>query len=369
MLKPNYKNSILQIKELILNSKRKKTLLVIIDAFGYSILKEVLKDKEVKNILKKFKIEKISSVFPTTTTAALTSIFSGEAPGKHGLYEWEMYSDKIKMEFKPLKFEAVDEKKQKKFEKIATKKLIKHKNFMKELSKKKIKVYQILPKEIINSNFNFRGGIKIPYRNLVEAIVKTKHAIINEQRKSFFYLYFPQYDESEHTNGPYQEESIKVVREIIKLLNEEIFGIKGLGVIISADHGCTKIKKEIKLENKKWFWKDVWKNLKPCCGRKILPVGSPRDIFLHVKENKVNNVIETLKKKIGKYAEIYKTDYLIKEGLFGEKVSRQFKKDIGNVTILPKEGIIITFYRDARFKGFHGGLSKEEIFVPLVKDF
>jgi len=368
MLEPNYKDSILQIKDIILNSKSKKTLFILIDAFGYDTFKKSIKDKEIKNIFAKFKVRKVSSVFPTTTAAAITSIFSGEPPGKHGIYEWHMYSSKIKMEFKPLMFEAVDENMQSKFEKVATKKLVKHKNFTKELTKNGVEVYQIVPYEIVNSKYSsFGKGKIIGYRNFVEAIIKTKHAIRNEKKKSFFYLYLPQYDESEHLNSPYSEESIKLAKEILRLLDEEIFSIKGLKIILTADHGCIEIKKEIKLENKKWFWKEVWENLKPCCRRKILPVGSPRDLFLHAKKNKIDRVINILKKKIGKYAEIYKTEELIKIGLFGEKVSRQFKKDIGNVTILPKDGILISFYNSEKeTKGMHGGLSKEESFVPLI---
>ena len=97
-----------------------------------------------------------------------------------------------------------------------------------------------------------------------------------------------------------------------------------------------------------------------------MPVGSPRDIFLHVKENKVDYVIRILRKKIGGYAEIYKTSYLIKTGVFGEKVCRQFKEDIGNVVILPIEGVIISFYGKGKINGMHGGLSEKELFVPLM---
>ncbi|MCD6575751.1 MAG: alkaline phosphatase family protein, partial [Nanoarchaeota archaeon] len=364
--KPDYRNSILQIKELIMNSRSKKTLLILIDGFGYKIFEELLKDRQMKKTLRKFKTKKISSVFPTTTAAAITSIFSGEPPSKHGIYEWHMYSSKIKMEFNPLKFEAVDESMQKKFEKVATPKLIKHRDFTEELQKKKTRVYQIIPYEIVGSNFNPKKSKFIGYRNTVEAIVKTKHAIKNENRKSFFYLYLPQYDESEHLNGPYSEESLKLAKEILKLIHEELLSIKGLKFIITADHGCMEVKKEINLEKLSWFWDNVWKNLKPCCKRKILPVGSPRDIFLHVKESKVDYVVEVLRKKLKKYAEVYKTNYLIKEGVFGGIVSKQFRKDIGNVTILPKNGILISFYSEKKAKGFHGGLSEEELFVPLM---
>ena len=366
MLKPNYDDSILQIKDLVLNSKRKKTLFILIDAFGYNILEKIKKDKYVRKILKKSKLRKINSVFPTTTTAAITSIFSGEPPGKHGLYEWKIYSSKIKMEFNPLPFEAVDEKMQKKFEKIATPSLIKHKDFIKDLHKKGVSVYQIYPHELKGSLYNFNKGNLVFYRNIVEAVVKTKNVIKNEKKKSFFYLYLPHYDESEHLNGPFSEESIALIKEIFRLIYNELFSIKGLKIIITADHGCVSIKKEIKLESKKWFWENVWQNLKSCCRRKILPVGGSRDVFLHVKENKINYVLTVLKKRLEKYAEMYKTKDLIDNGFFGKKTSKQFLKDVGNIIILPKDNIDITFYVKHKFNGDHGGLSKDELFVPLI---
>ena len=366
MLIPNYSNSILQIKDLVLNSKSKKTLFILIDALGYSSLEKIKKDKYVKKILKESKLKKISSVSPTTTAAAITSIFSGEPPGKHGLYEWKIYSSKIKMEFKPLPFVAVDERMQKKFEKIATPSLIKHKDFIKDLYKKEISVYQIYPHGLEGSRYNFKKGNLIYYRNIVDAVVKTKKVIKSEKKKSSFYLYLPQYDESEHLNGPFSEESLSLAKELFRLIYKELFSVKGLKILISADHGCMEVKKEIKLENKRWFWESIWKNLKSCCGRKILPVGGSRDMFLHVKEKKIGYVIEVLKRKLDKYAEIYRTKDLIEKGFFGKKVSKQFLKDVGNVVMLPKENVDITFYVKHKFKGDHGGLSEDELFVPLI---
>ena len=367
MLKPDYKNSIIDISKVISKRMRKKTLFVLIDSMGYGNFKEVIQDKEIKNSLKIFNVKKISSVFPTTTAAAITSILDGRPPGEHGIYEWRMYSDIIKMEFKPLKFMAVDPLMQRKFGRIAQRKLVMHKNFMNKLKRNGVKVYQIIPREIVNGVYNSYGcGNVIGYSNFVEGIIKAKHAITNEKRKSFFYLYLPQYDESEHINGPHSEESIALLKEMLKLIIKELSTIKGLKIIMTADHGSMEIKKEIKLDKQRWFWEGVWENLRPCCKRKILPVGSPRDIFLHVKKGKIDNVTTLLEKKIGKYANICKTKELIQDGFFGDKVSPQFIRDVGDIVILPRKGFVVSFYNEVKLKGMHGGLSEEELFVPLL---
>lgn len=104
---------------------------------------------------------------------------------------------------------------------------------------------------------------------------------------------------------------------------------------------------------------------------KILPTGSPRDIFLHVKENKVSITKEALLKSIGDKAQIIETKEAIKAGLFGTgAISSDFVERTGNLQVLPYGKETIWFeHRSGRkinLRGQHGGLNPDEMLVPFA---
>ena len=117
---------------------------------------------------------------------------------------------------------------------------------------------------------------------------------------------------------------------------------------------------------------EVLKNLQPNTqGIPISPTGSPRDIFLHLKQQKLLETQNFLEKKIGKKAKIIETSKALKEGLFGiGKVSKSFSERAGNLLILPygNETIWFEHSKGRRFTllGHHGGLNQNEMLVPFM---
>jgi hypothetical protein len=106
-------------------------------------------------------------------------------------------------------------------------------------------------------------------------------------------------------------------------------------------------------------------------GRRIFPTGSARDVFLHVKEEKLTDTINSLEQKIGNKARIFQTEDAIKNGLFGlGDVTENFLERVGNCLITPygKETIWFEHFKGRRLNllGHHGGLNEEEMLVPLA---
>lgn len=105
MLKPNYKwNSLLNLMSSIINKHwwnsdynelvflpsnkliNNKTILFLVDWFWYSSIKFF-----PSYLLKNFDIEKITSVYTTSTTSAITTINTWKPPLKHLLISWFQY--------------------------------------------------------------------------------------------------------------------------------------------------------------------------------------------------------------------------------------------------------------------------------------
>lgn len=141
-------------------------------------------------------------------------------------------------------------------------------------------------------------------------------------------------------------------------------------MIISADHGQTTVDTENPV-----YINDFIPNIKDYIktnrsGEMIIPSGSFRDFFLHVKEEKTDEFIEMIKNNTDDNYLIFKTEDMIKEGFFGKNISDNFRNKVGNVVILPAKDKSIWWYEKGKyevwFKGMHGGLNTEEMLIPLI---
>ncbi len=70
----------------------KNLVLFLIDGFGFNIFEKIAVENNFFKIFSQNgRVSKITSVFPPTTAAALTTLHSGQAPIEHGFFEWNLY--------------------------------------------------------------------------------------------------------------------------------------------------------------------------------------------------------------------------------------------------------------------------------------
>ena len=104
----------------------------------------------------------------------------------------------------------------------------------------------------------------------------------------------------------------------------------------------------------------------------VMPLtGDARTVYCYVRPNKTKQFEKYVKTKLGKFCEIYKSDDLIKKGFFGlYRPHKKLKDRVGDYTIIMKENYIIQDQIPGVEKknhiGRHGGVSKEEMYVPLI---
>jgi hypothetical protein len=104
-------------------------------------------------------------------------------------------------------------------------------------------------------------------------------------------------------------------------------------------------------------------------GQLLVPAGSPRDLFLYIKETLLDEAESFLTPRLGGQADVVKTEYLIEQGYFGPEVSARFRERAGNLVILPYEKESVWWYEkgkfEQRFYGHHGGLTPDEMETVL----
>ena len=106
-------------------------------------------------------------------------------------------------------------------------------------------------------------------------------------------------------------------------------------------------------------------------GRPLVPAGSARDMFLHVKEEYMDETVATLREHLAGKAEVYGTAELLAQHFFGQQEpSSTLLSRLGNVAILPYKKETVWWYEEGLFRmpfrGHHGGLTPEEMEIPLI---
>src|SRR4051794_14204311 len=70
-----------------LAGEHERLAVVLLDAFGWAFVQR----HSAHPLLRRLGIEPVASQFPSTTTAHLTTLYSGLPVTEHGLYEWRVY--------------------------------------------------------------------------------------------------------------------------------------------------------------------------------------------------------------------------------------------------------------------------------------
>jgi predicted AlkP superfamily pyrophosphatase or phosphodiesterase len=363
------------------NKNYQKIIFFLIDGFGWRFFEKYQDHPFFKFIEKNGVISKLTSQFPSTTAAHVTTIHTGLSVGEHGVFEWFYFEPKIDIIIAPLLYSTTHHSSQRdnlKNFSIKPRDIYPKQTFYQILKNNGIKSYIFQHQEYTPSHYSnwvFRGSTKIfPYKTINEAIVNLFDLLDKEKEKSYYFLYFDKIDSISHQYGPSSkqaEEEILSFLDIMKrLFLKEFQKHKEILFLLTADHGQIEVSPKTTFYlNKKLpkikKWLKTNKN-----SQLLVPAGSPRDMFLYIKEESIDEAFSYLLKKLDNIALVQKTNTLIDEGLFGEKISKNFLKRVGNLVILPYKNQSVWWYEkgvfEQRFFGHHGGLSREEMEIGLV---
>lgn len=352
-----------KIKKILLN--KEKVVFILVDAFGWKFYKSVREDsKFFKEIRKRGIEEKITSQFPSTTTAHVTSVITGKDVSTHGFFEWFTYDSKINEVFTPFLFDYEGKEE-----------ILPKDNLFKELKENGVCSTIITPNYINNSYYSrelFKDGEVKGYDSVEEMFDILLQGIKKDKGKNFYYIYYPQIDSIGHEYGMSSYKAYFEINNFIKALDNFYNNVLDKGVnegifILSADHGQMEIKDRIYLNELIPNIEEYM--LKDSKGRSIVPVGYNRDMFLYIKKEFETYVYELLKEKFKDKGEIYLVKDLIDKGVFINP-SETFLSRMGNIVIIPYDGYGVWWFEKGKYeislKGSHGGLTKDEMEIPLL---
>ena len=363
--------------------KISKVVLLVIDGFGFNqFLNRLKENRFLANLTEKGEVYPLTSVFPSQTTNALTTLNTGLSPQEHGLFEYFIYLKDIglvdALRFERIGFKGKNNLRDEGFDPSIL--LLEDKTIHNTLKQNGINTFtHIQASNAFNecSKLIFKGSKIIPAVKSSDSIVRLrKNLEENSGKSAYFFVHLDTLDTISHEYGPESYEYYAELSLITYLLNRELVQkidpktAKETLLLVTADHGGVNVEPEettyLNCLPKTILNLKVGKNRKP-----ILPAGGPREVFLHIKEEKLVETKEWLIQKIGNKAQIIETEEAAKKGFFGlGVVSREVFERIGNLMILPYGNETVWFENSEggkiSFLGQHGGLNEQEMLVPFA---
>lgn len=354
-------------------------ILLLCDGLGYDQWKRQ-SDKGFIGAMSKGSVRPITTVFPSTTAAALTTVSTGLTPQEHGLPEWFVYMEELGEVITTLPFTRVgDPRRDSLVGTLNPKSLFDGHTIFQQLAEKGIRSTSFMNRALAWTAYSSvsRIGSEITAYNTASDLTVSLRRLVEKSRgPNLFYAYWSYVDTIEHIYGPNTDEA-EVETSLISHAFQEGFlsklsreAAKKTLIIVTADHGQLQVEPEKTLYMNR-FRKFANALEKAPSGVRIPPWGSARDAYMRVEEDKLPGIMEYLQGKLDGVASVMTTEDAIAQGLFGvNRPSRKFRRRIGNLMVLP-HGNRTVWYRYKKgdaldLRGHHGGMTRAEMTIPLA---
>ncbi len=361
--------------------RSKKVLFLFIDSFGWKFWNEHhQKYPFLKRFLDKGIVSKLTSQFPSTTSAHVTTIHTGLPVGESGLFEWYYYEPRLDTVIAPLLFSFAGDKERENLRStgIDPKEIYPKQTFYNTLKKAGVSSYVFqyagyTPSPFSDTVFDGATGV-MPYRSLAHSLTLLTQTIKETKGPSYYFYYYDYIDGAGHNEGPGSPTHLAEIHNLFTELEELLYnGIKkekGLTILLSADHGMADTDPVTT-----YYLNSKLPRITSCMrqnsqGQLLAPAGSARDMFLYIKEKDVPGTVSHLRQELNGKAEVHEVEKLMSAGFFGPQISTDFKNRVGNVVILPYNHETVWWYEEDKFAmryyGHHGGLTREEMEIPFL---
>lgn len=321
-------------------------VLVVLDGLGWDQLQA---NRDLLPTLSAFAGGAITTVAPSTTAAALTSIATGLTPGEHGIIGYRMTIDGEV--FNSLRW-ATETRPDARLT-VPPRMLQPYEPFL------GCDPVLVTKAEFRRSGFteaHLRGGRLVGYRTA--AVLVHEVARMAREGESSIYAYYDGIDKVAHEYGlgsEYRAEMAFADRLVADLLDAVP---SGTSVMVTADHGQVD------------------------CGPDAVPLhpdvaglvdvlsGEGRFRWLHAIDGGADELLAAAAEYHGHHAWVCSLEQLRDEHWFGDgQLSAEVRSRLGDVAILPFDDIAIDDPTDTgpfRLIGRHGSATSAEMYVPCL---
>ena len=322
---------------------------VLLDAFGWRFVQRhaghpLLRRLDV--------VSPLASQFPSTTTAHVTTMHTGTPVGEHGLYEWIVYDPAYGDVITPILFSRAGELVPGTLKGIEMADVLPEATFYQRLAARSVVLSPAAFSPSVYDSVALRGAELRTYADIGTGAAMFAEAL---REPGYAYLYWHEIDATGHVHGPDSPEFDAACVAALDALDAALRQGPAV-VMLTADHG------QIATDPTRVDYLD---ELVPGVGELLAyaPAGSARDVFLHARPGRAEELAGALRDALDGRAEVLLTAELESRGAFGE-VGPRLRERLADVCVLPALGRMawLRAHRsvESRFRGHHGGMTPDE---------
>jgi len=319
-------------------------VLLVLDGLGWEQLED---HRELMPTVSSMVGGPITTVAPTTTATALTSIATGLTPAEHGIigYRILLGGDVVNM----LRWASGDQP-------------VRRSHPPKEVQPFEpflgTTVPVVSPAELQASAFSeahLRGCEPVGWRASSSIAVEARRQVDAGER--FVYCYYGGIDKIAHERGfgPYYEAELRAADALVADLLRTLPA--GTALLVTADHGQVHVGDRIVYPSAEML-ADV-----------VLQSGEGRFRWLHARSGAVESVRAAAEAEVGDLAWVVTREQTLDEHWFGPVMAPVVRARLGDVALVAHQPV--SFHEAADSGPFelvcrHGSLTSAEVLVPLV---
>lgn len=366
----------------------RQVVLLLVDALGYDQLRTMMDDGTAPALAAATNADRAffmpaTTVYPSTTTTALTSAATAYAPAQHGIMGTYVYFREIgavvnvigyQPSLAPTRTPYYDYQ-------FDPDTLVPVPNIYRRLEAAGVAV------EIVNNSM-FKGssisrftsagssaGQKYynGYITAGDGFAQLRQRLLTHaaaSEKSFTYMYLSTVDSTAHQYGPLSPSNRAEVSALDYSLRKEVLeplaGRSDIALLLVADHG------QRLSDPTRAAWLNDYPELTTMLA--VPTTGEARAGWLHLKHNTETAAIDYINRNLGEhFLAVTKTE-AARLGLFGlpgQPLGPECADRTGDLLLVPKDDWLVRQQltkeeRKPYFKGCHGGLSRAEMLIPFL---
>jgi hypothetical protein len=366
-----------------LEQRYERVVLVYFDAFSFELATRHSGHPLLARAATDGVVSRLTTQFPSTTTAQMPTIHTGLPVGEHSLYEWFVLEPSLDRLIAPLPFAFAGDGQEPLTPHLRPETIYPTQTLYEWLGDREVRSavagpvgFGVSP----TSTALLRGASAgVGFHDLDTGLRALAEQLTAWPGPAYGFAYIEDIDSLMHKVGPGNTAHTHLDDEIVRLLDTIERCLldalpAGSLVIVTADHGMTPVSPwETTYLNVGSHAAELTAHLR--CGAEpgghpLAPAGSCRDLFLHALPGHVDDLVELLAGLLGPTAEVRRTRELLDDGIFGASPSPALRARLGDVVVLPALGDAVYWYTPGRFRqalwGQHGGLTPQEMEIPLI---
>ena len=357
----------------------RQVVLVMVDALSYQTLRQALAANRRNGFNRLLRaggrLVPVTSVFPSTTTAALTSLWTGYTPAEHGFVGYHLFLREYGVRanmiaYSPAATQGLGREQLVEIG-LEPEKFLPVPTLPESLAPVGVPVFNLLEQPYVQTALGrtqFRGvretrgivtaaDLWVGVRNWLEAL---------QGKRAVLAAYWSAIDRIGHAYGPDSEVILAELDNLAYSFERELWSKlspaahRGVLFLLTADHGMAAVPRD----------QVVYLQRHPDLRERLLLsyTGDARAAYLYCRQGQVDAVRKYFETRLGDKFCVFDSQAALDAGLLGGgQVAAETRHRIGDLIVIARGGASLCDRNEPpKEQGRHGGLLAEEMLVPLL---